>query len=81
MSMAQTLIGIYESSKDHKEYPVYREIIHVVGKSGRADDNCDIEIYQTACGMTLYFPDEDGSMYCAELGEYLVPKIVGSYDL
>lgn len=79
--MTQTQIRIYESSKDHTEYPLYREIIGVDGKSGWVDDIYNIQIYQTACGMTLYFTDDDGTMYCAELGDSLVPKIVGSVDL
>lgn len=76
--MSRTLIGIYETEKTRTEYAVYREILHVDSNSEKGDNSCDIELYQTACGMTLYFPDESGAMYCAELGDYLVPRIFGS---
>ena len=73
--MTKVLVGIYETEKTRTEYVVYREVIHVDSNSTRGDNSCDIELYQTACGMTLYFPDESGAMYCAELGDYLVPRI------
>lgn len=71
-------MGVYESEKTHREYLVFREIMHVDSNAKAGDNGCDIELYQTECGMTLYFPDDAGSLFCAEIGENLVPKIAGS---
>lgn len=73
--MRKVLVGIYESEQTRRDYLVFREVIHIDSSAKAGDNSCDIELYQTECGMTLYFPDDDGSLFCAELGENLVPKI------
>lgn len=79
--MRKILVGVYESEKSRREYIVFREIMHIDSNAKAGDNSCDIELYQTQCGMTLYFPDDKGALFCAELGENLVPKIAGSNEL
>ncbi len=67
-------LGIYKSEISGKHYPVIKEFVHVDRGGSSEDSNGDIEMYQTSCGMTLFLPEADGSIFCVELGEFLHPQ-------
>lgn len=68
-------VGIFLDKKTGHTYQVLREHISVKDDDSAQNEASafEIELYRTECGMTLFYPELDGSIYCAELGEMLYP--------
>ena len=77
MPTSITHLGSYVNPKDGQIYQVIIETITVKDEVDLEEQSTDFDIYlyRTECGMTLYFPENDGSLFCAELGVALYPLL------
>lgn len=77
MPVSISNLGSYVNPTDGKTYEVVVEVISVPDEDETDGESSafEIELYRTECGKTLYYPEHDGSLYCAELGAALYPLL------